>query len=87
MALTPEEQAELAALQAELGPVQAKPGLTPEEEAELKALQAELGPSPAPMNVLRGIANVETRGQKDPYKAKAPTSSAVGKYQYVWCIS
>ena len=37
-------------------------------------------------NVLQGIAAVESRGQKDPYKAKAPTSSAVGKYQYVWSI-
>lgn len=37
-------------------------------------------------NVLQGIAAVESRGQKDPYKAKAPTSSAVGKYQYVWSV-
>ena len=86
MALTPEEQAELDTLQAELSPVQPKPGLTPEEQAELAALQQELGPAPTPRNVLEGIANVETRGQKDPYKAKAPTSSAIGKHQYVWSI-
>ena len=44
MALTPEEQAELNALKAELGPVQPKPSLTPEEQAELAALRQELSP-------------------------------------------
>jgi lysozyme len=49
MALTPEEQAELDALEAELGqaaPVAKSPGLSPEEEAELQALEAEFGQKP-----------------------------------------
>lgn len=58
MALTPEEQAELEALNAELGPaqpkpVQAKPGLTPEEQAELDALNAELGQPKPPTDIER----------------------------------
>ena len=55
MTLTPEEQAELDALDAEFGqaapaaPTPLKPpGLTPEEQAELDALDAEFGPAPVP---------------------------------------
>lgn len=95
MALTPEEQAEMEALQAELAPVPvaatpAKPtGLTPEERAEMEVLQAELGPAPAAPNLdpfFKGIAAVETRGQPDPYKARNADSNALGKYQYVWSV-
>jgi len=52
MALTPEEQAELDALEAEFGQAApakaapAAPGLTPEEQAELQALEAEFGQKP-----------------------------------------
>lgn len=33
---------------------------------------------------LKGIARVETKGQPDPYKARNPESSAIGKYQFIW---
>lgn len=44
MALTPEEEAELEQLQAELGAQPQAAGLTPDEQAELDALQAEFNP-------------------------------------------
>lgn len=88
MALTPEEQAELQALEAELAPVKPAGGLTPAEQAELKALEAEFAPAPAPdlKPFFDGIAAVETRGQPDPYKARNADSNALGKYQYVWSV-
>jgi hypothetical protein len=89
MALTPEEQAELQTLEAELAPVKPAGGLTPAEQAELKALEAEFGaPTPAPdlTPFFNGIAAVETRGQPDPYKARNADSNALGKYQYVWSV-
>jgi hypothetical protein len=94
MALTPEEQAELDALEAEFGgqAAPAAPGLSPEEEAELQALEAEFGqaapppPAAAPSPYFEGIASVETRGQKDPYRARNPQSNALGKYQFVWSV-
>ena len=33
---------------------------------------------------LEGIAAVETGGQADPYKARNPETSAVGKHQFIW---
>ena len=116
--LTPEEQAELDALDAEFGPApvppQPKPtGLTPEEQAELQALDAEFAAqpkalvAPAPKSNLAmpetdqdvlppqtddlemeawiaGIGRAETRGIKNPYAARNPQSSAVGRMQFIW---
>jgi len=33
---------------------------------------------------LEGIAAVETGGEADPYKARNPETSAVGKHQFIW---
>src|SRR5690606_25385952 len=39
-----------------------------------------------PAAVRDSIARVESGGQKDPYKARNPDSTATGKYQFIWSI-
>lgn len=81
MPLTPEEEKELAQLEAELEP---KGDLTPEEEAELSQLESELGtlePKPASdiyptESFVRGAANSALFGQAP--KIAAVTESVAG---------
>jgi hypothetical protein len=74
MALTPQEQAELDALEAELAPrgATAMGGLSPAEEAELQALEAEFAPQSAPATAPR-----QTKGWGEAIVENLPFGGSV----------
>lgn len=85
MALTPQEEQELASLEAELAPKQRAPsnsGLTPEEEAELQSLESEFS-QPTEPGLLSSIGDgalnaLSSAGEFIDSYSGAPTRAAIG---------
>lgn len=85
MPLTPQEQAELDTLNAELGAPPKSGGLSQQEQAELDALNAELGPPPqpeapsAPETALQQFGQAVTFGHVP--EIVGGITKAIGRYQ------